>query len=54
MHWMFSIALQRKIKVQDFKSYPLQFPFKDLSSLTRNTPKLKGKNISLNIKCHIF
>ena len=27
--WMFSIALQRKIKVQDFKSYPLQFPFKD-------------------------
>jgi len=37
---MFSIALQRKIKVQDFKSYPLQFPFKDLSCLTRNTPTI--------------
>ena len=35
--WMFTIALQRKIKVQDFKSYPLQFPFKDPSCLTRNT-----------------
>jgi len=38
--WMFSIALQRKIKVQDFKSYHLQFPFKDLSCLTRNTPTI--------------
>ena len=37
---MFSIALQRKIKVQNFKSYPLQFPFKDLSCLTRNTPTI--------------
>jgi len=35
---MFSIALQRKIKVQDFKSYPPQFTFKDPSFLTRNTP----------------
>ena len=38
--WMFSIALQRKIKVQDFKSYPLQFPFKDPSCLTHNTPTI--------------
>jgi len=38
--WMFSIALQLKIKVQDFKSYPLQFPFKDPSCLTRNTPTI--------------
>ena len=38
--WMFSIALQRKIKVQDFKSYPLQFPFKDPSCLKRNTPTI--------------
>jgi len=38
--WMFSIALQRKIEVQDFKSYPLQFPFKDPSCLTRNTPTI--------------
>ena len=38
--WMFSIALQRQIKVQDFKSYPLQFPFKDPSCLTRNTPTI--------------
>jgi len=38
--WMFSIALQRKIKVQDFKSYPLQFPFEDPSCLTRNTPTM--------------
>jgi len=38
--WMFSIALQRKIKVQDFKSYPLQFPFKDPSCLARNTPTM--------------
>ena len=38
--WMFSIALQRKIKVQDFKSYPLQFPFKDPSCLTRNMPTI--------------
>jgi len=38
--WMFSIALQRKVKVQDFKSYPLQFPFKDPSCLTRNTPTI--------------
>jgi len=39
---MFSIALQHKIKMQDFKSYPLQFPFKDLSCLrlTRNTPTM--------------
>jgi len=37
---MFSIALQRKIKVQDFKSYPFQFPFKDPSCLTRNTPTI--------------
>ena len=36
--WMFSIALQRKIKVQ--KSYPLQFPSKDPSCLTRNTPTI--------------
>jgi len=38
--WMFSIALQHKIKVQDFKSYPLQFFFKDPSCLTRNTPTI--------------
>jgi len=38
--WMFSIALQRKIKVQDIKSYPLPFPFKDPSCLTRNTPTM--------------
>jgi len=38
--WMFSIAFQRKIKVQDLKSYPLQFPFKDLLCLTRNTPTM--------------
>jgi len=37
---MFSIALQRKIKVQECKSYPLQFPFKDPSCLTRNTPAM--------------
>jgi len=37
---MFSIALQQKIKVQDFKSYPLQFPFKDPSCLTRNAPTI--------------
>jgi len=37
---MFSISLQRNIKVQDFKSYPLQFPFKDPSCLTRNTPTM--------------
>jgi len=37
---MFSIALQHKIKVQDFKSYPLHFPFKDPSCLTRNTPTM--------------
>ena len=34
---MFSIALQCKFKVQDFKSYSLQFPLKDPSGLTRNT-----------------
>jgi len=39
-NWMFSIALQRKIKVHDFKSYPLQFPSKDPSCLTRNTPTM--------------
>ena len=40
--WMFSITLQRKIKVQDFKSFPLQLPFKDPSchGLTRNTPTI--------------
>jgi len=38
--WMFSIALQRKIKAQDFQSYPHQFPFKDASCLTRNTPAM--------------
>jgi len=38
--WMFIIVLQRKIKVQNFKSYHLQFPFKDLSCLTRNTPTI--------------
>jgi len=38
--WMFSIALQHKIKVQDFKSYPLKFPFKDSSCLTHNTPTI--------------
>jgi len=37
---MFSIALQRKIKVQDFKPYRLQFPFKDSSCLTRSTPTI--------------
>jgi len=37
---MFSIALQRKIKVQDFKFDPLQFHFKDPSCLTRNTPRI--------------
>jgi len=37
---MFSIALQRKIKVQDFKSYPLPFPVKDPSCLTRSTPTM--------------
>jgi len=41
--WMFSIALQRKIKVHDFKSYPLQFPFKDPSCLTRNTPTIMAE-----------
>ena len=35
------ITLQRKIKVQDFKSYPLFFTFKDLSCLTRNTPTMQ-------------
>jgi len=38
--WMFSIALQRKIQVQDFQSFPLQFPFKDLSCLSHNTPTI--------------
>jgi len=38
--WMFSIDPQCKIKVQDFKSYPLQFPFKDPSCLTRITPTI--------------
>jgi len=38
--WMFSIALQRKIKVQDFKSYPLQLPYKDPLCLMRNTPTI--------------
>jgi len=38
--WTFSIALQRKVTVQDFKSYPLQFPLKDPSCLTRNTPTI--------------
>jgi len=38
--WMFSIALQRKFKVQDFKSYSLQFPLKDPSCLTRSTPTM--------------
>jgi len=42
--WMFAITLQRKIKVpvQEFKSYPgpLQFPSKDPSCLTRNTPTM--------------
>jgi len=38
--WMFSIALKLKIKVQDFKSYPLEFSFKDPSCLTRNTPTI--------------
>jgi len=42
--WMFSIALQLKIKVHDLKSYPqaLQFSFKDSSRscLTRNTPTM--------------
>ena len=37
---MFNIALQRKIKVQDFKSYPLEFPFKDPSCLKRNMPTI--------------
>jgi len=27
--WMFSITLQHKIKVQDFKSYPFQLPLKE-------------------------
>ena len=35
-----AVAFQRKIKVQDFKSYPLQFPFKDVSCRTRNTPAI--------------
>ena len=38
--YILSIALQRKIKVQDFKSYPLLFPFQDPSYLTRNTPTM--------------
>ena len=37
---MFSTALQRKIKAQDLKSYPLPFPFKDPSCRTRNTPTI--------------
>ena len=37
---MISIVLRRRIKVQDFKSYPLQFPFKDPSCLVRNTPTI--------------
>ena len=37
---MFSIAIKRKIKVQDFKSYPFQFPFKYASCLTCNTPAM--------------
>jgi len=38
--WIFSIALQCKIKVQDFKSISVQFPFKDVSCLTHNTPAM--------------
>jgi len=37
---MFSIALQRKIEVQSFKSYPLQFPLKDPSYFTCDTPTM--------------
>jgi len=38
--WMFSINLQLKIKVQDFKFYLVQFPFKEPSCPTRNTPTM--------------
>ena len=37
---MFSLALQRKIKVQDFKSYPFQFPSKDPLFFTHSTPTI--------------
>jgi len=37
---MFSITLQHKIKVEDCKSYPLQFLIKDPSCLNRNTPTM--------------
>ena len=36
-------SLQRRIQVQDFKSYLPQFPFKDASSLTCNTPAMLKK-----------
>jgi len=46
--WMFSIALKRKIKVQDFRSCPLQFPFKDPTCLTRNTPTMLKEMFKLH------
>jgi len=49
--WMFSIALQRKIKVQDFKSYPLRFPFKDRSCLTCNTPTMINQMSKMHGGC---
>jgi len=52
--WMFSITLQRKIKVQDFKSYPFQFPFKDPSCLTRNTQTMLEKCLKCTRKTHMI
>jgi len=49
---MFSIALQRKIKAQDFKSYPLQFPFKDPSCRTRNTPTIMKEMSKMHEDTH--
>jgi len=37
---MLSIALQRKIKVQHFKSNPIPIPFKNASCLTGNSPAM--------------
>ena len=52
--WMFSITLQRKIKVQDFKSYPFQFPFKDPSCLTHNTQTMLEKCLKCTRKTHMM
>jgi len=54
--WMFSIALQRKIKVQDLESYPLQFPFKDPKIHAISSPILfnslsKTQRYTLTLRC---